>query len=160
MYVTVNSLRIYRNWKLTSLSLHFCHPSGTSPQGEALARGIKDKVNELRSSISSAIVAADKSGTVQTAHTVAGRLEQANKWLLNPQHDDKGLGQKAIALIIHEGKKVISPRLKTSISLRLLLLLTVSPSLFLLYCFPYSYVHTNFFIKLVKYNFALCFFRC
>nr|XP_031842682.1 vinculin isoform X15 [Nomia melanderi] len=79
---------------------------GTTPQAEALARGIKERMNELRSSIASAIVAADKSGTTQTAHTVAGRLEQANKWLLNPQHDDKGLGQRAIALIIHEGKKV------------------------------------------------------
>ncbi|XP_031842675.1 vinculin isoform X9 [Nomia melanderi] len=78
---------------------------GTTPQAEALARGIKERMNELRSSIASAIVAADKSGTTQTAHTVAGRLEQANKWLLNPQHDDKGLGQRAIALIIHEGKK-------------------------------------------------------
>ncbi|XP_031370902.1 vinculin isoform X9 [Apis dorsata] len=78
---------------------------GTTPQAEALARSIKEKTNELRSSIASAIIAADKSGTTQTAHTVAGRLEQANKWLLNPQHDDKGLGQRAIALIIHEGKK-------------------------------------------------------
>ncbi|XP_061941528.1 vinculin isoform X16 [Apis cerana] len=78
---------------------------GTTPQAEALARSIKEKINELRSSIASAIIAADKSGTTQTAHTVAGRLEQANKWLLNPQHDDKGLGQRAIALIIHEGKK-------------------------------------------------------
>lgn len=49
---------------------------------------------------------ADKSGTAQTAHTVAGRLEQADKWLLNPDHDDKGLGKRAIALIIHEGRKV------------------------------------------------------
>ncbi|XP_043665915.1 vinculin isoform X7 [Vespula pensylvanica] len=78
---------------------------GTTPQAEALARGIKEKLNELRSCVASALVAADKSGTAQTAHTVAGRLEQANKWLLNPQQDDKGLGQKAIALIIHEGKK-------------------------------------------------------
>ncbi|XP_017889448.1 vinculin isoform X3 [Ceratina calcarata] len=78
---------------------------GTTPQAEALARGIKEKTNELRSAIASAIVSADKSGTTQTAHTVAGRLEQANKWLLNPQQDDKGLGQRAIALIIHEGKK-------------------------------------------------------
>lgn len=79
---------------------------GTTPQAEALARSIKEKTNELRNAIASAIEAADKSGTTQTAHTVAGRLEQANKWLLNPQHDDKGLGQRAIALIIHEGKKV------------------------------------------------------
>ncbi|XP_011873614.1 PREDICTED: vinculin isoform X4 [Vollenhovia emeryi] len=79
---------------------------GTTPQAEALARGIKEKLNELRGLVASALVAADKSGTAQTAHTVAGRLEQANKWLLNPQHDDKGLGKRAIALIIHEGKKV------------------------------------------------------
>ncbi|XP_025156548.1 vinculin isoform X5 [Harpegnathos saltator] len=78
---------------------------GTTPQAEALARSIKEKLNELRGSVASALVAADKSGTAQTAHTVAGRLEQANKWLLNPQHDDKGLGKRAIALIIHEGKK-------------------------------------------------------
>ncbi|XP_018049657.1 PREDICTED: vinculin isoform X2 [Atta colombica] len=79
---------------------------GTTPQAEALARSIKEKLNELRGLIASALIAADKSGTAQTAHTVAGRLEQANKWLLNPQHDDKGLGKRAIALIIHEGKKV------------------------------------------------------
>ncbi|XP_014478436.1 PREDICTED: vinculin isoform X6 [Dinoponera quadriceps] len=79
---------------------------GTTPQAEVLAHSIKEKLNELRGSVASALVAADKSGTAQTAHTVAGRLEQANKWLLNPQHDDKGLGKRAIALIIHEGKKV------------------------------------------------------
>ncbi|XP_051173649.1 vinculin isoform X3 [Leptopilina boulardi] len=79
---------------------------GNTPQAEALARSIKEKLNLLRSNVASALVAADKSGTVQAAHTVAGRLEQANKWLLNPQHDDKGLGRKAIALIVHEGKKV------------------------------------------------------
>lgn len=88
------------------VSLILLFLKGITPQAEALARGIKEKMNELRSSIASAIVAADKAGTTQTAHTVAGRLEQANKWLLNPQHDDKGLGQRAIALIIHEGKKV------------------------------------------------------
>ncbi|KAJ8682712.1 hypothetical protein QAD02_018504 [Eretmocerus hayati] len=96
--------------QLTTMTDALCelrqNDKGTSPQGEALARGIKDKVNELRQNISSAIVAADKSGGVQAAHTVAGRLEQANNWLLNPQRDDKGLGQKAIALIIDEGKKV------------------------------------------------------
>ncbi|XP_039303777.1 vinculin isoform X4 [Solenopsis invicta] len=82
---------------------------GTTPQAEALARSIKEKLNELRGLVASALVAADKSGTAQTAHTVAGRLEQANKWLLNPQHDDKGLGKRAIALIIHEGKKNEQP---------------------------------------------------
>lgn len=35
-----------------------------------------------------------------------GRLEQACRWLQNPGADDKGLGQRAIALIVEEGKKV------------------------------------------------------
>jgi vinculin len=33
-------------------------------------------------------------------------LEQAIRWLNNPGADDKGLGQRAIALIIEEGKRV------------------------------------------------------
>lgn len=73
-----------------------------------MARGVKERVNELRSSINSAIVSADRYGTAQTAHTVTGRLEQANKWLLNPHIDDRGLGRKAITLIMQEGKKVMS----------------------------------------------------
>lgn len=34
------------------------------------------------------------------------RMEQARKWLSNPGHDDKGLGRRAIALIVEEGRKV------------------------------------------------------
>lgn len=48
----------------------------------------------------------EKWGGQQPAHTVSGRLEQAQKWLSHPERDDKGLGQRAIALIIAEGKKV------------------------------------------------------
>lgn len=33
-------------------------------------------------------------------------MEQARKWLSNPGQDDKGLGQRAIALIVEEGRKV------------------------------------------------------
>lgn len=48
----------------------------------------------------------EKSGGQQPAHTVTGRLEQAQRWLSHPERDDRGLGQRAIALIIAEGKKV------------------------------------------------------
>lgn len=48
----------------------------------------------------------DKYGGQQPAHTVSGRLEQALRWLQHPDSDDKGLGQRAIALIVDEGKKV------------------------------------------------------
>lgn len=79
---------------------------GVTPQAEALARGIKDKIGHLQQAVLNAVVAVDKAGLQQTAHTVAGRLEQARKWLSNPGLDDKGLGQRAIALVVDEGRKV------------------------------------------------------
>lgn len=100
--VTVNCYILSRMYSNNSYLLL----KGNTPQAESLARAIKEKLNDLRATVYSTIVAVDKSGIAQTAHTVAGRLEQANKWLLNPQNDDKGLGQRAIALIVHEGKKV------------------------------------------------------
>lgn len=79
---------------------------GATPQAESLARGIKDKLGQLQQSIMNAVLAVDKAGLQQTAHTVQGRLEQARKWLSNPGQDDKGLGQRAIRAIIEEGRKV------------------------------------------------------
>ncbi|XP_025834291.1 vinculin isoform X2 [Agrilus planipennis] len=79
---------------------------GATPQAESLARSIRDKLGQLQQAVLNAVVAVDKTGLQQAAHTVQGRLEQARKWLSNPAHDDKGLGQRAIALIVDEGKKV------------------------------------------------------
>ncbi|XP_044260493.1 vinculin isoform X4 [Tribolium madens] len=79
---------------------------GATPQAESLARGIKEKLGNLQQAVLNAVVAVDKAGLQQTAHTVQGRLEQARKWLSNPGHDDKGLGKRAIALIVEEGRKV------------------------------------------------------
>nr|CAI5848899.1 unnamed protein product [Callosobruchus analis] len=79
---------------------------GATPQAEALARGIKDKLGHLQQAVMNAVVAVDKAGLQQTAHTVQGRMEQARKWLSNPGHDDKGLGQRAINAIVTEGRKV------------------------------------------------------
>ncbi|XP_045466394.1 vinculin isoform X3 [Harmonia axyridis] len=79
---------------------------GNTPQAESLARGIREKLTDLQQAVLHAVVAVDKTGLQQTAHTVQGRLEQARKWLSNPGQDDKGLGQRAIALIAEEGRKV------------------------------------------------------
>ncbi|XP_015836444.1 vinculin isoform X8 [Tribolium castaneum] len=79
---------------------------GATPQAESLARGIKEKLGNLQQAVLNAVVAVDKAGLQQTAHTVQGRLEQARKWLSNPGQDDKGLGRRAIALIVEEGRKV------------------------------------------------------
>ena len=79
---------------------------GTTPIAENMARDIRDKLGNLEQSVLNAIMGVDKAGLQQTAHTVQGRLEQACRWLQNPMQDDKGLGQRAIALIVDEGKKV------------------------------------------------------
>lgn len=79
---------------------------GTTPQADSIARDIRDKLGNLEQSVLNAIMGVDKAGLQQTAHTVQGRLEQACRWLQNPAQDDRGLGQRAIALIIDEGRKV------------------------------------------------------
>ena len=72
-----------------------------------MARGIEEKLQDLNKMVSNAVTNMEKSGGLQPAHTVTGRLEQAQRWLAHPERDDRGLGQRAIALIIAEGKKVL-----------------------------------------------------
>ncbi|KAL7631392.1 UNVERIFIED_CONTAM: hypothetical protein RMT77_018306 [Armadillidium vulgare] len=81
---------------------------GGTPQGQGLARSISEKLGELTQAVSRAVNNIERSGIQQPAHTVAGRLEQAQRWLNNPAVDDKGLGQQAIGLIVEEGRKVAS----------------------------------------------------
>ncbi len=57
---------------------------GDSPQAESLAKGIEQKLNELNGLVLRAVTNAERSGILQPAHTVTGRLEQARKWLGNP----------------------------------------------------------------------------
>ncbi|KAK9499771.1 hypothetical protein O3M35_002746 [Rhynocoris fuscipes] len=79
---------------------------GATPQAESVGRGIQEKVGELVRAISSAVNNMERLGGEQIAHTVAGRLEQATRWLQHPDRDDSGVGHRAIALIVDEGKKV------------------------------------------------------
>uniref|UniRef100_A0A023EWN7 Vinculin n=1 Tax=Aedes albopictus TaxID=7160 RepID=A0A023EWN7_AEDAL len=79
---------------------------GTTPHADAIARDVRDKLGNLEQSVLNAIMGVDKAGLQQTAHTVQGRLEQACRWLQNPGQDDRGLGQRAVALIVDEGRKV------------------------------------------------------
>ncbi|XP_031330332.1 vinculin isoform X4 [Photinus pyralis] len=79
---------------------------GATPQAEALADSIRKKLGHLQQAVLNAVVGVDKSGLQQIAHTVQGRIEQARKWLTHPGQNDRGLGQRAIALIVQEGRKV------------------------------------------------------
>lgn len=48
---------------------------GATPQAESLARGIRDKLGHLQQAVLDAVIAVDKAGLQQTAHTVQGRYE-------------------------------------------------------------------------------------
>ena len=71
-----------------------------------MARSIEEKLQALQNAIGGAVNNIERSGVQQPAHTVAGQLEQAQRWLTNPAIDDRGLGQQAIGLIVDEGRKV------------------------------------------------------
>lgn len=46
---------------------------GATPQAESLSRGIREKLGDLQQAVMNAVVAVDKAGLQQTAHTVQGR---------------------------------------------------------------------------------------
>ncbi|BES98119.1 vinculin [Nesidiocoris tenuis] len=79
---------------------------GTTPQAECVSRGIQEKLGELVRAVSSAVNNMERLGGEQIAHTVTGRLEQATRWLQHPERDDNGVGHRAIAKIVDEGKRV------------------------------------------------------
>uniref|UniRef100_T1JBN5 Vinculin n=1 Tax=Strigamia maritima TaxID=126957 RepID=T1JBN5_STRMM len=79
---------------------------GASPQAQSLARGIQQKLHELNGLVARAVTNIEKSGIQQPAHTVTGRIDQAQRWILNPTLDDKGLGVQAVQLVAEEGRKV------------------------------------------------------
>ncbi|XP_014662194.1 PREDICTED: vinculin-like isoform X1 [Priapulus caudatus] len=79
---------------------------GTSPQALALAKNIDSSLLKLNQLVQQAISNSEKSGVEQPAHTVFGRVEQAQKWLRNPQYDDRGLGYQATTMVVEEGRKV------------------------------------------------------
>ncbi|ELU06809.1 hypothetical protein CAPTEDRAFT_221766 [Capitella teleta] len=79
---------------------------GNSPQAVSLARGIQQQLQDLANKCGRAVAATERSGLRKPAHTVAGKVEQAQRWLANPAMDDKGLGEEAIRLVIAEGRQI------------------------------------------------------
>jgi len=66
---------------------------GSSPQAMSLARGIQQMLRELQDRCHRAVASTDRSDMRRPAHTVEGKLEQAQRWLANPGLDDNGLGK-------------------------------------------------------------------
>lgn len=96
--------------EITALTNDLCElrheGKGNTAQAESLARDIREKLSDLQSLVQHAVVGVDKAGVQQTAHTIQGRLEQAVKWLQHPEINDGGLGERALNLIVEEGRKV------------------------------------------------------
>ncbi|GFS81009.1 vinculin [Nephila pilipes] len=97
---------------ITSMTNALCElreeGKGTTPQAEALSRGISQKLRELISLVSQGITNVERSTIQQPAHTLRGRMEQARAWLTNPSFNDNGLGHKAIQIIVEDGRKIIN----------------------------------------------------
>ncbi|GIY72165.1 vinculin [Caerostris extrusa] len=89
---------------ITSMTNALC----TTPQAEALSRGISQKLRELISLVSQGISNVERSSIQQPAHTLRGRMEQARAWLTNPSFNDNGLGHQAIQLIVEDGRKIVN----------------------------------------------------
>ncbi|CAD6191355.1 unnamed protein product [Caenorhabditis auriculariae] len=72
------------------------------------AQKLKDLVGTKHSSglMSDALQNAQRHGGVNPAHTAAGRLEQAMRWLDNPGIDDGGLGLQALRLLTSDARKL------------------------------------------------------
>lgn len=59
----------------------------------SLAREIQNKLRDLTQLTQNGIVNTERSGVRKPAPTVSGKVEQAQRWLVNPGLDDKGLGK-------------------------------------------------------------------
>ncbi|XP_037078575.1 vinculin-like isoform X2 [Pollicipes pollicipes] len=79
---------------------------GATPQAQSLARSLQAQLGELHGLVRGAVAGVERSGVQQPAHTLAGRLEQARRWLQAPAAaDGRALGQAAIQLVVEEGRR-------------------------------------------------------
>lgn len=79
---------------------------GDSPQAQSLSRSIGQKLKDLIGMCNRAVANVERSGIKQPAHTLRGKVEQAQAWLANPGIDDKGLGTSTIQSIVDEARKL------------------------------------------------------
>lgn len=78
----------------------------SSPQAHSLAKNIGRQLRELLNLCTRAIANMEMGGNPQPAHTLSGRMDQAQRWLNNLHFDDHGLGEQAVQAIINEARKL------------------------------------------------------
>lgn len=79
---------------------------GGSPQARSLAKNIGRQLRELLNTCTTAIANAELGGNPQPAHTLSGRMDQAQHWLNNLTFDDHGLGEHAVQAMIDEARRL------------------------------------------------------
>lgn len=80
--------------------------NGSSAQAQSLARNIGIQLKELLNICTRAIANMEMQGNPQPAHTLSGKMDQAQRWLNNLSFDDHGLGEQAIQAIIDEARRL------------------------------------------------------
>ncbi|XP_074603743.1 vinculin [Brevipalpus obovatus] len=79
---------------------------GDSPQAQSLSRSIGQKLKDLIGLCNRAIANVERSGMKQPAHTLKGKVDQAQAYLANPAADDKGHGASVIQSIVDEARRL------------------------------------------------------
>lgn len=80
--------------------------NGSSAQAQSLARNIGIQLKELLNICTRAIANMEMQGNPKPAHTLTGRIDQAQRWLNNLNFDDHGLGEQAIQAIVDEARRL------------------------------------------------------
>ncbi|ESN97209.1 hypothetical protein HELRODRAFT_187353 [Helobdella robusta] len=80
---------------------------GNSTQAHSLSRGIQQILKDLQDRCQKSVIATDRSNLRKPAHTILGKLEQADRWIANPSVDDNGLGRFACKQIAEDGVKLV-----------------------------------------------------
>lgn len=75
-----------------------------SPQAQSLARQISLQLKDLLNLCTRAIANMELGGNLRPAHTLSGKMDQAQRWLNNLSFDDHGLGEQAVQAIIDEAR--------------------------------------------------------
>uniref|UniRef100_A0A8C4XHJ6 Vinculin n=1 Tax=Erpetoichthys calabaricus TaxID=27687 RepID=A0A8C4XHJ6_ERPCA len=76
---------------------------GDSPEARALAKQIATALQNLQSKTNKAVA---NSRPVKAAVNLEGKIEQAQRWIDNPNIEDRGVGQAAIRGLVAEGRRL------------------------------------------------------
>lgn len=112
--VEVDDRRVFQRSinEISHYTDQICDLRNSGRNDESLAATCAQKLKELvgtkhsSGQLSDALSNAQRHGAAHPAHTAAGRLEQALRWLDNPGVDDGGVGMQAIRMLTEDARKL------------------------------------------------------